>query len=108
MTHIPEPMTIAELARRLGQSPDWLYRAWDNLCLKDGMPRPLTSVTARGKTGSTRQNLKWDRQSIELWIQLRNPPEIRAAFGHAPARPANDAAPAATDSASDRLARRMV
>lgn len=100
-------LTLPELARRLGQSPDWLYRCWEALCDTDGMPRPLTSVTARGKPGSVRQNLKWDRQSIELWIQLRNPPEIRAAFGHAPATPANDTAPGRDPEAED-LKRRMV
>lgn len=122
MTRSPEPdpcearsaetgskpvITLPELAHRLGQSADWLYRCWEEICRQDGMPRPLTSVTARGKPGSRRQNLKWDRASIELWIQLRNPPEIRAAFGHAPSVAANDTGPARNREA-DELARRMV
>lgn len=100
-------LTLPQLAARLGQSSDWLYRCWQELCKQDGMPRPLTTVIARGKHDTKRQNLKWDRASIELWIKLRNPPEVRAAFGLSPDLPANDTSPA-PESPRGRLARRMV
>lgn len=100
----PPVLTAADLAARLGQSTDWLYRAWPDLCAMDGMPRPLTRVTARrkGADGKQRRGRKprliWDRAAIETWIALKQPPAIRAALCQALGQPvpmaANENTPA--------------
>lgn len=81
----PEPFTLAELAGRIGKSLDWFYRPGnlDGL-YAEGMPRPLS---ARGWK-------KFDRVSMEAWLQRHHPANGGAAANDRlpPPEPANDEA----------------
>ena len=98
----PKPFyTVDDIAARIGLSADWIYRAWQKMCDQDGMPTPIASVSARGK----RAPLKWDARGFEIWLALKQPPEVRVAMGLPPAAPANDTGPAFEDHGAelDRL-----
>lgn len=66
------PMTLSELAQRLGISRETLSRRREALHARDGMPRPISNIG----------HPKFERASIEAWLTRHHP----ARGG----RPAND------------------
>lgn len=66
------PMFIAELAARLGYTPDHLRRHIDRLIVEARMPQPMLCIGRK----------RWRRDAIEAWLT-----------GYVPGRPANDALP---------------
>lgn len=88
MKTVRDPVTAAELARRLGHGRDWLYRNLDRLVAEDGLPRPLIGGGPRMEEASaggatTKPRLIFDRASIEAWFARHHP------FFHSPSRPAD-------------------
>lgn len=83
--------TIEGIAWRIGLSKDWIYRSWKTMIRMDGMPAPITRVSARGRKG--RQPLRWDARSFEIWLASTQPPEIQANLGLLPGIPANENRP---------------
>lgn len=69
------PMTVAELAERLGITPGTLRDTCDRR-VAAGMPAPISPFGHR----------RWERRRIEAWLA-----------GHATVAPANDAVPIAPE-----------
>lgn len=78
------PVTLVELAGRLGHGADWLYRRGRlERLYAEGMPRPQ-SLTGRAT---------WERASIEAWLTRHHPlARTPANDWQSPPAPANDAA----------------
>lgn len=67
-----KPITLGELAERLGHSHDWLSRPGRlERLYAEGMPRPLTMFGRR----------RWDRRSMLAWLERHHPAAIK---DHAP------------------------
>lgn len=69
-------MFVAELAQRLGYTPDTLRRHIDRLIVEARMPSPMLCIGWK----------RWDRQAIEAWLK-----------GYRQPHAANDAAPLEAD-----------
>jgi predicted DNA-binding transcriptional regulator AlpA len=82
-----EPLTLPELARRLGHAPTWLYRKGRLARLHaEGLPLPI----------SNHGQARFDRASVEAWLGRHHPnapPLVPAANDTtAAATPRDDAA----------------
>lgn len=73
-------LTQAQVAAGLGVTEDWFYRNRARLMREEGFPPPLPLGIA---------GMKWDPLAIELWMNSKLPPDLRAML----APPAPPAAP---------------
>lgn len=81
-------LSLADVARELGRSEDWVARNWQHLADRKGMPRPL----------HPNGTLAWSSPGFYAWLDKDLPPALRphaaayrAAFAAALA-PADDVA----------------
>ncbi len=62
-------LTLAEVARELGRTDDWLARHLPELIREEGMPKPLHRSGAR----------VWSAAQIYAWLDRNLPPKQRIA-----------------------------